>query len=77
MRSKRWSELSPRARQLILFGGAVEGVLKIAALVDLARRPATELHGSKRRWALAIVLINSIGIVPLVYFFVGRKPKPS
>ena len=52
-------------------------MLKVAALVDLARRPAMELHGSKRRWAVAIVLINAIGIVPLAYFVVGRKPKPS
>ncbi len=72
MTRKQWSELSPRTRQLIVMCGAFEAVLKIAALVDLARRPATEVRGSKRRWALAVVLLNSVGIVPLAYFVVGR-----
>jgi hypothetical protein len=53
--------------------GTVEGVLKIAALVDLARRPKAEVRGSKARWAVAIVLINSLGVVPLAYFVVGRR----
>lgn len=73
MIQKRWSELSPRTRRLIVVSGAFEGVLKIAALVDLARRPATEVRGPKRRWATAVVLINSLGIVPLAYFVVGRR----
>ncbi len=69
----RWSELSPRARELIVIGAAFEAVLKTAALVDLARRPAAEVRGSKRRWAFAIVLINSVGIAPLAYLVAGRK----
>jgi len=77
VRSTRWTNLSPRARRLIVIGGAIDGVLKVAALVDLARRPATGVHGSKRRWVLAVVLINSVGIVPLAYFVVGRKSEPS
>jgi hypothetical protein len=74
---RRWSGLSPRTRQLIVICGAFEDVLKIAALVDLVRRPAIEVRGSKRRWATAVVVLNSLGIVPLAYFIVGRKPEPS
>lgn len=74
MAGTRWSELSQRKRRLIVVTGAVEGVLKIAALVDLARRPNTEVRGSKARWAVALVLINSVGIVPVAYFVVGRRP---
>jgi dienelactone hydrolase len=37
---KRWHELSPRTRRLIVVGGVLEGALKAVALVDLARRPA-------------------------------------
>jgi hypothetical protein len=70
---KRWSDLSPRTRRLVLIGGASEGLLKTAALVDLARRPSDEVRGSKRLWAVAIVLINSVGAVPLAYFAYGRK----
>jgi len=72
----RWDELSTRRRRLIIVGGALEGALKIAALVDLARRPAAELRGSKLRWAIAITLINSVGAVPIAYFTYGRR-RPS
>ena len=68
----RWNDLSPRSRRLILIGGALEGMLKIAALVDLARRPSAEVRGSKPRWAAAIVLTNSLGVVPVAYFVYGR-----
>ncbi len=68
----RWNDLSPRSRRLILIGGAFEGLLKIAALVDLARRPRAEVRGSKARWAAAIVLTNSLGVVPVTYFVYGR-----
>ena len=71
----RWNELSPRAKRFILIGGTFEGVLKIAALVDLWKRPAAQIRGSKRRWAAAIVLINSMGAVPIAYFVRGRTRK--
>jgi len=70
---KRWSDLDPRVRRLIVAGGAFEGVLKIVALVDLVRRPAAEVRGSKAGWAAAIVLINSLGAVPILYFRYGRR----
>jgi hypothetical protein len=71
--NKRWSELSPRTRRLILVGGAFEGFLKTAALVDLARRPSEQVRGTKQVWAVAIILINSLGAVPIAYFAYGRK----
>lgn len=73
MKRKRWSELSPATQRLIVVGGAFEGTLKVAALVDLARRPADQVRGSKVGWAVAITLINSVGIVPIVYFARGRR----
>jgi hypothetical protein len=69
---RRWSGLSPRNQRLVAIGAA-EGVLKIAALIDLARRPAAAVRGPKRRWAFAIVLLNSLGLVPLAYFVAGRR----
>jgi len=71
--TKAWSDLSPRIRRLILIGGALDGFLKVAALVDLVRRPSEELRGSKPLWAAAIVLINSAGAVPIAYFVHGRR----
>lgn len=72
MARKKWNELSPRTRRLVVAGAVVEGALKVAALVDLARRPADQVRGSKPAWAVAIVLVNSLGAVPIAYFARGR-----
>jgi hypothetical protein len=71
--TKRWSDLTRRTRRLIVAGGTFEAILKVAALVDLVRRPASQVRGSKPRWAAAIVLVNSVGLVPLSYFRYGRR----
>ena len=70
---RRWSDLSERSRRLIVLGAVVEGILKIAALVDIKRRPADQIRGSKRAWATAVVLVNSVGAVPLGYLLFGRR----
>jgi hypothetical protein len=72
---RTWSELSPRTGRLIVVTGVGEGLLKVAALIDLARRPAAEVRGSKVWWALAVTLVNSVGVVPLVYFWYGRRRR--
>jgi hypothetical protein len=72
---QRWNELSPRTRRRIIVGATLEGLLKVAALSDLVRRPAAQIRGSKRRWAAAIVLINSVGAVPLAYLVRGRRKQ--
>lgn len=77
MAKKSWNDLSPRARRFIVIGATFEGLLKIAALVDLVRRPAAQVRGSKKRWAAAIVLINSVGAVPIAYFIRGRRRHGS
>jgi hypothetical protein len=69
----KWQDMSPRTRRLIIALSTVEGVLKIAALIDLARRPASQIRGSKARWATAVTLINSLGAVPIAYFARGRR----
>jgi hypothetical protein len=73
MAGKKWRDLSPGTRRFLAIAGAVEGVLKIAALADLVRRPAHEIRGSKPRWAAAIVVVNSLGAVPIAYFVRGRR----
>jgi len=72
---KKSRDLSPRTRRLIAVASAIEAVLKVAALIDLTRRPASEVRGSKVRWAVAVTLINSLGAVPVAYFEWGRQ-KP-
>jgi hypothetical protein len=72
-RKRKWDELSPGTRRVVLVAGSVEAALKVAALVDLARRPAEEVRGPKWRWAVAITVVNSMGLMPLAYFRFGRR----
>jgi hypothetical protein len=69
-RSKRWSDLSSPQRRAIVATGVVQIALLTAALIDLWRRPAEQVNGSKRRW-VAISFINFVG--PAAYFAFGRK----
>ena len=73
MKAKKWRDLSPGTRRFLIVGGAFDGTLKIAALVDLARRPMSEVRGSKAVWAVALALVNSLGALPTVYFLKGRR----
>jgi len=70
---RSWSELSPLARKFVVVSGLVQVGLFIAAQVDLARRPADQVVGSKPRWRM-IAFLNFIG--PAVYFWRGRR-KPA
>ena len=69
----RWSDLSDRNRKLIIGAAIAEGILKIAVLIDIRRRPASQIRGSKRLWIIAAILVNSAGIGPLSYFAFGRR----
>ena len=73
MARKRWSELSPHAQRLIIAGASIEGVAKLAALIDLARRPSTQIKGPKMGWAAAITTINAAGAVPILYLTRGIR----
>jgi len=75
MAKRRWSELSEQTRRWIVVGAIIEGILKIAALIDLKRRPAAEVRGRKWVWATVITLANSVGAVPLGYFLFGRRKR--
>ena len=57
----------------VVLASAVEGALKVVALIDLVRRPASEIRGSKVRWAAAVTLVNSLGAVPIAYLAWGRR----
>lgn len=65
-----WKDLSPLQKKGILTLAAVQITLLIAALVDIARRPANQIRGRKRWWVLGS-FVEFFG--PLTYFFFGRK----
>ena len=75
--SKRWSELSPRNRRLIVGAAVVEGLLKLAALIDLKRRPASQVRGPRWVWATLVAVVSSFGLVPISYFLFGRRRPPG
>ena len=72
MAGAKWSDLSPRTQRLIIIGAAVETSLKAAALVDLKRRPAGEIRGSKWMWVPALTVVNSAGMAPLAEGFIDH-----
>jgi len=69
-RKKSWKELSPMARVGTITAGTVQLALVTAAQLDISRRPAQEIRGSKGLWRLA-TLVNFIG--PASYFTFGVK----
>jgi len=67
---KKWSDLTPRQRQAVCVGGALEAVITAVALRDLARRPAEEVRGPKAAWLLSF-FVQPFG--PISYFLTGRR----
>lgn len=74
---RKWSDLSDRSRKLIITVALAEGILKVAALVDIKRRPASQIRGPKWLWAPVVAVVNSAGVVPISYFVFGRRQPPS
>jgi len=67
--------MSEGKRRLLIALGVVEGILKLAALIDLKRRPASQIRGRKWLWATAVTVVSSAGLVPILYFLFGRRPR--
>ena len=72
---RKWSDLSERTRKLIIVTAVAESVLKAAALIDIKRRPASQIRGPKWLWAPVVAVVNSAGVVPISYFVFGRRPQ--
>ena len=67
---KRWEDLSRRQRVAVVLASTVEVVLTTVALVDLARRPARQVRGTKLRWMLTC-FVQPVG--PVAYLALGRR----
>jgi hypothetical protein len=74
---RQWSDLSERNRRLLAITAVAEGILKLAALIDLKRRPASQVRGPKWLWATVLAIVSSAGVVPISYFIFGRRQPPS
>ncbi len=67
---KKWKDLTPTQRGLVIGGAVVQITLLALAQRDLAARPEEEVRGPKWLWRL-VTLINFAG--PLTYFCFGRR----
>jgi hypothetical protein len=65
-----WANLSEGRRRLLIAAATAEATVKIVALIDIQRRPASQIRGPKALWRAAMV-VNLLG--PLSYFTFGRK----
>jgi hypothetical protein len=74
---RQWSELSERTRRLLAIAAVAEGILKLAALIDIKRRPASQIRGPKWLWATVVAVVGSAGVLPISYFVLGRRPPRS
>ena len=70
MPKKKWSDLSGAQKGAVVLAGMVQLGLLAAALLDIYRRPAEEVRGDKRLWAVA-AFVNFVG--PISYFLFGRR----
>jgi len=73
---RRWSDLSKGTRTLLITAAVADGTLRVAALIDLTRRPASQIRGRKWMWVVANTLVSSAGAVPVSYFAFGLHRQP-
>ena len=72
----RWGDLSQRTRLVLITAAVADGALRVAALIDIQRRPASQIRGRKGVWAAAVTLVSSAGVVPVSYFVFGQRREP-
>ena len=71
MTRRRRSDLSDRSKTALLVLASIQMSLAVTAWIDLIRRPAHLVRGSKVAWA-AVIAVNFVG--PAAYFKLGRLP---
>ena len=74
-RGVSWRERTSRQRLRIILQAGIQLGLLVAALYDLRKRPADQIRGPKRIWAL-ICGVNYLGLGPIAYFLIGRRRRP-
>lgn len=70
MNQVKWSDLSTGQQVGLSALAAAEVVLTTAALVDLVRRSADQVHGPKLAWGAAL-FVQPVG--PIAYFLAHRR----
>jgi hypothetical protein len=74
-RGVSWRDRTSAQRLRIILQAGIQLGLLVAAEYDLRKRPADQVRGPKRVWAL-ICGINYLGLGPIAYFLIGRRRTP-
>jgi hypothetical protein len=69
---KQWKDFSAAQKTRIIMTAIYNLTMMTVMLVDLRRRPASQIKGDKRLWVLA-AFVQPFG--PIAYFAFGRKRK--
>jgi hypothetical protein len=70
-----WRDRTSKQRLRIILQAGIQLGLLVAALYDLRKRPADQIKGPKRIWAL-VCGVNYLGLGPIAYFLIGRRRSP-
>ena len=70
MPKRKWKDMTPRQRALILVAASVQLSRAATAFTDLARRPAAQVRGRKVAW-VPVIMLNTVG--PIIYFVFGVR----
>ncbi|MDO5677031.1 MAG: hypothetical protein Q4G35_05935 [Propionibacteriaceae bacterium] len=70
---KKMQDLPGWVKALLGVFGALDVVLRVLAVMDAAKRPDDELNGPKKVWLPALSVVSSFGLLPAVYFLLGRR----
>ncbi|MEP7090816.1 MAG: PLDc N-terminal domain-containing protein [Nocardioidaceae bacterium] len=70
MAKKKWSEMSPVQKRMIVVAAAAEAVVTTVAARDLAKRPPEQVRGPKLVWGL-LLSVQPVG--PIAYLVAGRR----
>lgn len=73
MAKKKWNDLSGGQKGAIIAAASVDAGLRLWAGRDLATRTKDEVNGPKWLWGAALSLVNSMGVLPVVYLLKGRR----
>jgi hypothetical protein len=76
MPRRRWSDPSERTHRLLITAAIADGALRVAALIEIKRRPASQIRGPKQVWSAAAAIISSAGVLPISDFAFGRRRQP-
>jgi hypothetical protein len=70
---EQWQQMTSAQRGGFIGVASLDVALRVWSLVDLAKRPAEDVHGPKWLWGVGLAVVNSAGMLPATYLLWGRR----